>query len=240
MTAGRSWAGSGRRTGRRSSRRSRRRSGRSPARRSTLHAAGRTDAGVHALAMTAHVDIAKAITRASGSPTGSTRNCGRCRSRSWRPRRGRRFPRPLLLHRPALSLPDRQPAGAARRSRRGGPGGCRSLLDAEAMNEAARDPGRPSRFHDLPLGPLPVGKPGQDARPADRAARSARRSRSRRRRAASSTIRCDRWSAAWSWSGAANGRQADLEGGAGGEGPRRSGLQRAARRASISSRRIYP
>ena len=28
----------------------------------TLHAAGRTDAGVHALAMTAHVDVAKAIT----------------------------------------------------------------------------------------------------------------------------------------------------------------------------------
>ena len=30
--------------------------------RATLHAAGRTDAGVHALAMSAHVDIAKPIT----------------------------------------------------------------------------------------------------------------------------------------------------------------------------------
>ena len=28
----------------------------------TLHAAGRTDAGVHALAMTAHVDVAKSLT----------------------------------------------------------------------------------------------------------------------------------------------------------------------------------
>ena len=36
--------------------------------------------------------------------------------------------------------------------------------------------------------------------------RSARRSTSRPRRAASSTTRCARWSAAWRWSGAGNGR----------------------------------
>ena len=62
MMAARSWAGSGRRMGRRSSRRSRRRSAAITGEPAVLHAAGRTDAGVHALAMAAHVDIAKPIT----------------------------------------------------------------------------------------------------------------------------------------------------------------------------------
>ena len=40
----------------------------------TLHAAGRTDAGVHALAMTAHVDVERPIT-ASPSPVANDRSC---------------------------------------------------------------------------------------------------------------------------------------------------------------------
>jgi tRNA pseudouridine38-40 synthase len=42
---------------------------------SVLHAAGRTDAGVHALAMAAHVDIARPISP-TGSPRASTPACG--------------------------------------------------------------------------------------------------------------------------------------------------------------------
>ena len=72
-----------------------------------MHAAGRTDAGVHALAMTAHVDIAKAI---------AAQRLADGTNAKLRPlpvailgaeEVGRRFPRPLLLHRPALRLSDR-------------------------------------------------------------------------------------------------------------------------------------
>ena len=134
---GPSWAGSGRRTALRCSRRSRRRSRRSRGEAVTLHAAGRTDAGVHALAMTAHVDIDRPITP-TGSPTGSTRSCARSRSRSSRRRRwptalharfsciGRRYLYRIVNRRAPLALE----AGRAWR--------VPVLLDAEEMNEAAQ------------------------------------------------------------------------------------------------------
>ena len=46
-----------------------------------------------------------------------------------------------------------------------------SPLDAEAMAEGAAHARRAARLHHLPLGPLPVGQPGQDARPARRSKR---------------------------------------------------------------------
>jgi tRNA pseudouridine38-40 synthase len=60
---GHSWAGSGRTMGRRFRRALEQALfPNGPGSWSTLHAAGRTDAGVHALAMTAHVDVAKTLT----------------------------------------------------------------------------------------------------------------------------------------------------------------------------------
>ena len=175
-----------------------------------LHAAGRTDAGVHALAMAAHVDIARAITpfRLAEGLNARLRPLPVAILKAEAGRR--RLARPLQLHRPALPLPDRQPPGAAGAG--GGPrlaGGGAARRRGDARSGAAA--GRPARFHHLPLRPLPVGEPGQDARPARRAAARARRSRSRRRRAPSSTTRCARWSAACSWSGAANGRRRILK-----------------------------
>ncbi len=172
----------------------------------TLHAAGRTDAGVHALAMTAHVDIEKPITphrladgtQCQAAPPARRHPLGRG---GWRG-----LPRPLLLCRAALSLPNREPPRAT------GAGGGAGLAGAGrapcGQDERSRaSAGRPSRFHDLPLGSLPVGQPGQDARPADRAA--ARRDDRNRGRGAELPPPPGAFDGRLpaSWSGAANGRR---------------------------------
>ena len=59
-------------------------------------------------------------------------------------------------------------AGRRRRSTPGACGTSPSPLDVEAMREGAAHARRPPRFHHLPLGPMPVGQPGEDARPAGR------------------------------------------------------------------------
>ena len=116
--------------------------------------------------MTAHVDVAKSLTahRLREGLNALVRpqpisvlavEAGR-----------RRLARALLLHRPALSLPDPQPPRAARARR--GPrlahrGAARRRSDAARAQRMLV--GTP-RFHHLPLGPLPVGQPGEDARPA--------------------------------------------------------------------------
>ena len=178
----------------------------------TLHAAGRTDAGVHALAMTAHVDIDKADHRRFRLADGTQRQAAAAAGRDPRaPRRspddfharfsciGRRYLYRIVNRRAPLALE----AGRAWR--------VPVVLDADDDARGGAGAGRPARFHHLPLGPLPVGQPGQDARPADRAARWARRSRSRRRRAPSSTTRCARWSAACELVGRGKWTKADLK-----------------------------
>ena len=116
-----------------------------------------------------------------------------------------RFPRPLLGPDAALSLSDREPAGAAQprsapRLARAGAAGCRS----HARGGAA--PGRPARFHQLPQRALPGQVPGQDLGPADGQAASAITSRSRRAPARSCITRCATWSAPSSWSARAESR----------------------------------
>ena len=137
----------------------------------TLHAAGRTDAGVHALAMTAHVDVVKHLTEhrlreglnALVRPGAGQRDRGRAGRR--------RLARALLLHRPALPLPHPQPPRPAGAGQGQGVAcaGRRSM--PRRWREGARASRRASRLHHLPLGPLPVAKPGEDARQPDGRAR---------------------------------------------------------------------
>jgi tRNA pseudouridine38-40 synthase len=103
----------------------------------TLHAAGRTDAGVHALAMAAHVDIAKAIAplrladgvNAKLRPLPVAILSAEIVDGDFHARfscTGRRYLYRIVNRRAPLSLD----AGRAWR--------VTALLDAEAMNEAAR------------------------------------------------------------------------------------------------------
>ena len=109
--------------------------------------------------------------------------------------RGRgRFPRPLLGAGAPLSLPDREPAGAAGagarpRLVRAGPPRCRG----HARGRLA--PAGPARLQQLSRRALPGQIAGQDARLGERVAARRRRSRSACGRARSCTIRCATWSA---------------------------------------------
>ena len=167
-------------------------------------AAGRTDAGVHALAMSAHVDVMKSLTphrlreglNALVRPQPDLGAGGRgCR---------RRLARALLVRRAALPLSHPQPAGARLRSMPAASG----ISRRRSMSKRWRRRGashRTPRLHDLPLGAMPVGQPGEDARRAEVA--QARRGNPRHRRGARASFitRCGRWSAAWRWLGVGNG-----------------------------------
>ena len=134
-----------------------------------VHAAGRTDAGVHALAMTAHVDIAKTVTEhrlreglnALVRPEPISVTDG--------PARQRRLARPFLMYRAQVSLSHPKSPSAA------GAGSRASMAYRRAAGRRCDGGGRgnarrPARLHHVPLGPLPVGQPGEDARQAGREA----------------------------------------------------------------------
>ena len=131
-----------------------------------VHAAGRTDAGVHALAMAAHVDIDQALTahrlREGLNALVRPQPISVLDGRAGR----RRLARALLLRRAALSLSHPQPPRAAGARRRARVAHRRPARRRRRCSEGAAHARRTPRFHHLPLGPLPVGQPGEDARPA--------------------------------------------------------------------------
>ena len=139
----------------------------------TVHAAGRTDAGVHALAMAAHVDIAKPLTahrlreglNALVRPDPVAVLAAEPVADDWHARFsciGRRYLYRIANRRAPLTLDA------------GRPGASRPRSTSTRWREGALLSRRPPRFHHLSLGPLPVGQPGQDARPPDGRARGRR------------------------------------------------------------------
>ena len=132
----------------------------------TLHAAGRTDAGVHALAMTAHVDVAKTLTEhrlregvnALVRPNPISVTEVSKVADDWHARFccvGRRYLYRILNRRAPPALDKGKVWHVPVRTRCRCDGGGR---------QASR---RASRLHHLPLGRLPVEKPGEDTRQPD-------------------------------------------------------------------------
>ncbi len=135
-----------------------------------MHSAGRTDAGVHAVAMSSHIDITRDIApfRLMGALNAHLRpapiavkDC-RIVPEDWHARfscTGRSY-----------LLPDRQPPRAPDAGARTGLAGgaaARCRCDAQCRSGA----GRHTRFHHVPLRPVSGAKSGQDARPDRGAAR---------------------------------------------------------------------
>ena len=144
----------------------------------------------------------------------------------------------IFLRRAAISLPDPQPpcaAGARRRARVAHRFAARRGGDARRREASRRAP----RLHHLPLGAMPVGQPGEDARPAGRQPRRRGGSgRGRRAQLPPSPGAVDgRLPGAGRARAVAAGGHAQ---GARSPRPRRARVQRAARRACTSSRRFTP
>jgi tRNA pseudouridine38-40 synthase len=136
----------------------------------TMHSAGRTDSGVHALAMVSHVDIEKKLTpfrlkealNAKLRPDPIAVIACDPKPADWHARFsciGRQYEYRIANRREPLTL-ERGHAWQV-------------TPPARCRRDAARGaaPRRTARFHHLPLGRLPGQGPGQDARPARRAPR---------------------------------------------------------------------
>ena len=128
----------------------------------TVFAAGRTDAGVHALGQVAHLDLARAWLpeRLAGALNFHLRPAPIAVLEAREA--AARLPRPLLLHRPPLPLPHPRPPQPPR------PGARPRLARPRPPRRRAHarrrpGPGRPPRLHQLPLQRMPVALAGEDA-----------------------------------------------------------------------------
>ena len=139
----------------------------------TLTAAGRTDAGVHALMQVAHFDTS-AVRPEHAWSLGATARVRRRRHGPLGARGAGALPRPPCRALPNLRLPDPEPAdaaGARSIARVLGPPPARRERDARGRAVVARR----ARFHVLSRRRMPVGDP--DAPAAVRDGRAGRRDR---------------------------------------------------------------
>ncbi len=134
-----------------------------------ITAAGRTDAGVHAIGQVAHADIARPTDPGTVRDAPQLPPEAAARGDPGRGGGGRPLRRPHLRHPARLSLPHRQPPRAAGAGGRPGLAGVAAARRrGDARGGAA--PGRPSRLHQLPRRRMPGQVADADDGPAGRGA----------------------------------------------------------------------